>query len=205
MVATAPQRGTCRVEVYFDPACPVSWLVTRWLLEVQPYRNLDLVLHVTSLMLVNAGRALDADYHALLARPPAAARVFLAVTELGGRSVLGDSYGAFGTAMFTADNDAVVHAPRRHPEEWALAVRRALDIALVETGLPPALAHAADAERYDAALAANTEQAARRVGAAVGAPVLHVDGAVQGSSARPSPRCQVERTRSRRSTPCGIW
>ena len=69
MAATAPQRGTCRVEVYFDPACPVSWLVTRWLLEVQPHRNLDLVHHVTSPMLVNAGRALDADYHALLAWP----------------------------------------------------------------------------------------------------------------------------------------
>jgi len=189
--------------VYFDPACPVSWLVTRWLLEVQPHRNLDLVLHVTSLMLVNAGRALDADYHALLARSPAAARVFLAVTELGGRSVLGDFYEAFGTAMFTADNDAVVHAPRRQPEAWALAVRRALDIALVETGLPPALAHAADTERYDAALAANAEQAARRVGAAVGAPVLHVDDAgIFGPVITSVPR---ERTRSRCSTPCGIW
>jgi hypothetical protein len=203
MTATAPQRGTCRVEVYFDPACPVSWLVTRWLLEVQPHRNLDLVLHVTSLMLVNAGRALDADYHALLARSPAAARVFLAVTELGGRSVLGDFYEAFGTAMFTADNDAVVHAPRRQPEEWALAVRRALDIALVETGLPPPWP-------TPQILSGTTRRSRptlsrQHVGSARPSARPCSTSTMQGSSARSSPRCHVERTRSRCSTPCGIW
>jgi hypothetical protein len=156
-----------RVDVYVDPACPLAWLASRWLLEVQRYRDLDLRFHLVSLMLLNAERDVADDYRTLLNRSPAAARVLMAATEQCGQHTLLDLYTAFGDAMFTAENHEVVHRPRAHFERWAHAMREAIAKALAEVGLAGDLAQAADTTTYDDAPRANQHAALAQVGTPV--------------------------------------
>lgn len=165
-----------RVDLYFDPACPFAWITSRWLLEVRQYRDLDVRWYPTSVYLLNEGRDLDAGYRTLLDRSPAAARVLAAAARQFGDGVLPGLYTAVGNAMFTADNREVVQDPRRLPEAWGRAMRTAVDEALARTGLPAALAAAADSTDSDDALRANQHAAARKVGDDVGTPVLCVGG-----------------------------
>lgn len=157
-----------QADLWFDPMDPWSWVVSRWLLEVEQVREVDVRLHVMSVALLNADREIPERYRddpeAFLARMQAAwgpVRVATAAVAGHGDAVLRDLYTALGTRIHAAGD-----------KDFDRVVREALE----ETGLPAGLADAARSTAYDERIRAANKAAMEPVGLEIGTPILHLDG-----------------------------
>lgn len=150
-------------DFWFDPLCPWAWLTSRWMLEVEKVRPVEVRWHVMSLSVLNEKRVdeLSDNYRARIARGWGPGRVLIAAEQQHGNEVLGPLYTAIGT--------------RRHPGGRQLD-REVIVESLQEVGLPASLADAADSEEYDAALRASHQEGIQLVGEEVGTPVIAVPG-----------------------------
>jgi 2-hydroxychromene-2-carboxylate isomerase len=153
-----------RVDFWFDPACPFAWITSRWLLEVERERPLDLRFHAMSLYLHNLGNELPDWYRELVDKSIGPVRVAVAAAELHGEKVLRDLYTAFG-----------VRIHERKGEDFDVVITESL----AELGLPADLASAAQDPSYDEAVRRSHEAGAEpESGGYVGTPTIHVDGTV---------------------------
>jgi hypothetical protein len=157
-------RGTAPgIDLYVDPICPYTWVVACWLREVAQHRDVDLRYHVMSLLMLNEGR--DGSYTRKLQASAGPSRVATAVVVHHGPDAFQAWHGAFGNLIFD-------HWRYPKPAEYRAAATQALS----ETGLPVALADAADTTDYDEALRRSHDEGTRPVGVDGGTPVVHLDG-----------------------------
>ncbi|MEU2389734.1 DsbA family protein [Streptomyces sp. NPDC007369] len=164
-------REKTQVDFWFDPLCPWAWMTSRWMLEVEKVRDVEVRWHVMSLAVLNENKLdeLPERYREILGpKGFAPVRVVIAAQQKHGDEVTGKLYTALGTRIHNQDLGAT---------------REVIAAALEEVGLPAELIAYADSDEYDEVLRASHDNGISRVGEEVGTPVISVPGADGGEVA----------------------
>ncbi len=180
---TAPKTTTSKAagrgrrekaELWFDPVCPWAWMTSRWLMEVEKVRDVDVTWSVMSLSVLNSGRDLPASYREPMEKAWGPVRIIIAASEARGQQVVKPLYDAMGTR---------IHPGGRKDYDEVIAE------SLEEVGLPATLAKAAHQKKYDAAVRRSHKRGISLVGEDVGTPVISVAGtAFFGPVMTPAPK-----------------
>ncbi len=154
------------VELFWDPVCPWAWLTSRWVAEVAAQRDLRVDWRFICLRLVNQdcdyATAFPAGYPAVHGTGQKLLRVAASVREAEGPDRMGELYTRFG---------GDIHVGRRQAE----LVERYDDgfpDYLRSVGIPDRHIGAANDERWDTVLQAETDAALSRTGKDVGTPIV---------------------------------
>ncbi len=150
-----------RADFWFDPLCPFAWITSRWILEVEKVRDIEVHWHVMSLAYLNKDKDIPAEYRELLAPAWGPVRVLLAAAERHGDKVLLPLYDAFG--------ERIHHQKRAIDRELIAEV-------LAAVGLEADLVGAMDDTSLDEAVARSHHEGMDLVGDDVGTPTIHING-----------------------------
>jgi 2-hydroxychromene-2-carboxylate isomerase len=175
---TAQPDAREQMQFWFDPVCPWAWITSRWMLEVEQVRPVNVEWRIMSLAYLNLaqheGKGLSEDYLERMGRAWGPVRVCAAAAEHSGPEVLGPLYTALGTRFH-------VQGRREDPA--------VMPEALAEAGLPSSLASAAGDTGLDDKIKVSHHEAFDDVGLDVGTPVIRIRGkALFGPVITPCPK-----------------
>ena len=165
---------TQQVDLWVDPACPWAWVTSRWLLEAQKVRNINVKFHVMSLAVLNDGREMPEMYVEFMQKAWRPVRVLIAAEQRHGNEVVEKLYSAMGSQYhIKSEKDIDV----------------LISVSLKEAGLEADLADAQHSTDFDEALKKSHHQGMDPVGMDVGTPVIHFgDVAIFGPVVTPAPK-----------------
>jgi 2-hydroxychromene-2-carboxylate isomerase len=148
-------------DFWFDPACPFAWITSRWILEVEQVRDVDVTWHIMSLAYLNQDKDIPEEYREFLQTAWGPVRVLMAAEQKYGKDVLLPLYTAMGTR---------IHLEKQDRD------RAMVEAALADAGLDASLVDAMDDPSYDAAIAESHHRGMDQVGNEVGTPTIAVNG-----------------------------
>ncbi len=154
------------IEFFWDPMCPWAWLTSRWIAEVAGPRNLNVNWRFISLKLLNSAKSYATDfpdgYIAGHSSGLKLLRVAAAIRDAEGPARIGALYTQFG---------GDIHVRGRRSEivdHWEIGFPEYLR----SVGVEPRYLAAANDEKWDVVLQAETDEALSRTGKDVGTPII---------------------------------
>jgi len=152
---------TSALEFYFDPACPWTWITSRWVVEVAEQRNLPITWQLFSLRYHNKDNPGYDWIRERLDDQLGGLRVLAAVHKHHGNDAVGRLYTALGTLIHYDDDEHLT----------------GLADAIAAAGLPAELIDERDDDSWDAFIEESTERGRAIVGKDAGIPIVVMDDA----------------------------
>lgn len=149
-----------RADLYFDPACPWTWITSRWLDEVRQHRALDLRLRPFSLLLDDTLADIPLARRLELAGSTRVLRLMEAARARHGDRIVDELYTRVGIAFH--------HDGHRGFET--------LDQILIALDLDPRLLEALDDPSWDRVIEISMLDAHELAGRDAGTPLLSIEG-----------------------------
>ncbi len=147
-----------RVDFWFHPGCPWTWVTSRWLLEVAPQRDLDIHWRSFSLTLLNGCADVPPRWRDRAEGAHDVLRVVEAARDAGQAQVaIGNFYTGAARELFQG--------------EWPLHVADTLAAAGLDASLAPAFSDSG----WDRAIERSMREAARLCGESAASPTIAVE------------------------------
>jgi 2-hydroxychromene-2-carboxylate isomerase len=145
-----------RIEYFFEPFCPWTWMTSRWLTEASAATGIPVEWRSLSLGILNEDQDTPEEYRPLMEASRSVHRIIAALRADGRNDLVGELYTEWGRRF---------HHDQAEPSQEL--VREVAEAAGVEKW-----AAAADEASWDDDVRASTEEARQLAGPDVGSPVF---------------------------------